>query len=127
VCHDLGRYLSGLRPAVPEPNWLNEEAYEWLELIEASTLEERHRLATERSAACLRDLWAVQGLHNAHPVVAELVRAVEERDVAAFGRAYEQVSLIEQTRHDQEFRERTPIWALRGAQDALWKSVPKSA
>ena len=115
MCHDLGRYLSGLRPAVPEPNWLNEEAYEWLELIEASTLEERHRLATERSAACLRDLWAVQGLHNAHRVVAELVRAVEERDVAAYGRAYEQVSLIEQTRHDQEFRERTPIWALRGA------------
>ena len=71
----------------------------------------RHR--TE--SACLRDLWAVQGLHNAHPVVAELVRAVEERDVAAYGRAYEQVSLIEQTRHDQEFRERTPIWALRGA------------
>jgi very-short-patch-repair endonuclease len=131
VCHDLGRYLNGLRPAIPEPNWLNEEADEWLELIEAATLEERHRLATEQSTACLRDLRAARDLHETHQVVASVIQAVEERDVTAYSRAYEQVRQIEQTRHDQELRRRIEsalgpavpglIDAVaRGAGDAAW-------
>jgi very-short-patch-repair endonuclease len=125
VCQDLGRYLSALRPAIPEPNWLNEEVDEWLELIEASTLEERHRLATEQSTACLRDLRAARDLNDTHPVVSSLVQAVEERNVAAYSRAYEQVSQIEQTRQDQELRRRIES-ALGPAVPGLIDAVARS-
>ena len=130
VCQDLGRYLSALRPAIPEPNWLNEEADEWLELIEASTLEERHRLATEQSTACLRDLRAARDLHDTHQVVSSLVQAIEERDVAAYSCAYEQVSKIEQTRHDQELRQRIESAlgpAVPGFIEAVARSVGDAA
>jgi very-short-patch-repair endonuclease len=116
VCQDLGRYLDAVRPAIPAPNWLNEGADKWLELIEAATLEERHRLATEQSTACLRDLRVVQDLHDTHPVVSSLIEAVEEREVAAYSRAYEQVRQIEQTRRDQEHR--------RHIESALGPAVP---
>ena len=53
---------------------------EWLKLIEASTLEERYRLAANQTSACLRDLTAAGELHNARPVVTSLIQAVEQRD-----------------------------------------------
>jgi very-short-patch-repair endonuclease len=116
VCQEMDRYLGSLRPIIPEPNWLNEEADKWLELIEVSTLEERHRLATEQRTACLRDLRAARDLSDTHQVVTSLVHAVEERDVVAYSRAYEQVRQIEQTRNDQEIRK--PI------ESALGSAVP---
>jgi hypothetical protein len=45
VCQDLGRYLSAARPVIPEPDWHNKDAEEWLKLIEASILEERQRVS----------------------------------------------------------------------------------
>jgi hypothetical protein len=126
VCQELGRYLNAVRPAIPEPNWLNEEADEWLELVEASTLEERYRLATEQTTACLRLLGVARELHNTHHVVASLIQAVEEREVAAYSHAYEQVRQIEQTRRDQEFRGRMESAlgpAVPGLIDAVERSV----
>ena len=130
VCQELGRYLNGVRPAIPEPNWLNEEADEWLELIDASTLEERYRLATEQTTACLRDLRVARELHDTHHVVASLIQAVEEREVAAYSHAYEQVRQIEQTRRDQEFRGRIESAlgpAVPGLIDAIARSVGDTA
>jgi very-short-patch-repair endonuclease len=126
VCQDLGRYLNAVRPAIPEPNWLNEETDEWLELIEASSLEERHRLAGEQSAACLHDLRAARDLHDTHHVVASLIKTVEERDVTAYSRAYEQVRQIEQTRRDQELRRRIEF-ALGPAAPGLIDAVSRNA
>ncbi len=90
VCQDMGRYLSAARPVIPEPDWLSEEADEWLKLIEASTFEERYRLATEQRTACLPDLRAARDLHDTHHVVASLIQAVEQRDVTGYSQAYEQ-------------------------------------
>jgi very-short-patch-repair endonuclease len=125
VCQDLGRYLNAARPAIPEPDWLNEEADGWLELIEASALEERYQLATEQTTACLRGLRVARDLHDTHHVVASLIQAVEEREVAAYSHAYEQVRQIEQTRRDQELRERIES-ALGSAVPGLIDSVARS-
>ena len=96
--------LATATPVIPEPDWLNGQADEWLELIDASALEERHRQAAERATACLRDLRAARDLHDTHPVVASLIQAVERREVTAYSQAYQQVRQIEQTRRDQELR-----------------------
>jgi hypothetical protein len=55
-------------------DWIDGQA-EWLELIDVSGLEERHRQAAERATACLRDLRAAGDLHDTHPVVASLIQA----------------------------------------------------
>jgi hypothetical protein len=102
ACLSLGRHFSTATPVIPEPNWLNDQADEWLELFDASVLEERHRLATEQVTASLRDLRAARDLHDTHPVVASLIKAVEQREITAYSQAHEQVRQIEQTRRDQE-------------------------
>jgi very-short-patch-repair endonuclease len=103
-CLDLGRRLSAVSPAIPEPDWIDDQAEEWLELIEASAFEERHQVAVAQTTGCLRQLMEVADLHDAQPVVRTLIRAVESRDVRAYSEAHEQVRLIEQTRRDQKFR-----------------------
>jgi very-short-patch-repair endonuclease len=108
-CLNLARRLNEVSPAIPEPDWLNGQTEQWLAIIDASAVEERHRLAAERTTACLRDLKAVRDLHDAHPIVASLIRAVEQRDIAAYSQACEQVGKIEQTRRDVQFRHRVEV------------------
>jgi very-short-patch-repair endonuclease len=105
-CLDVGRRLGAIAPAIPEPDWINNQVEEWLEIIEASTFEDRHQLAVARTTSCLRHLREVADLNDAHPIVRALIRAVEDRDVRAYGEAHEQVRRVEQTRRDQEIRAR---------------------
>ena len=129
-CLNLARCLSGISPAIPEPDWLNGETEQWLEIIDASAVEEQYRLAADRTTACLRDLKVVRDLHDAHPVVASLIRAVEQREITAYSEAYEQVRAIEQTRHDEEFRERVETAleaALPGFCEAVAASIDNAA
>ncbi len=105
TCLRPSRILNAASTSIPEPNWLNGESDEWLELIDVSALGDRYRVAAIQSTACLRDLKTVQQLHDAHPVVASLIHAVEQRDVTAYSEAYQQVCAIEQTRRDQELRQ----------------------
>ncbi len=121
ACLKLGRNLSAVVPAIPAPDWLNGEAEKWLEIIEASATEEQHRLATEQVTACMRDLKSMRDLHDAHPVIASLIHAVEQRNVTAYSQAHDRVQQIEQTRRDQQIRQRiesalgTAVPALIGA------------
>jgi AAA domain len=80
-CSSFARALNGAAPAIPVPDWLGGEAEQWLDIIQASSIEERYRAATERTTACASELKAVRQLHDTHPIVATLVRAVEERDI----------------------------------------------
>jgi very-short-patch-repair endonuclease len=107
ACLYLGRHFSTATPVIPEPNWLNGQVDEWFELFSASVLEERYRLATEQVTACLREVMAARDLHDTHPVVALLIKAVEQRDITAYSKAHQQVGQIEQTRRDQEVRQLT--------------------
>ena len=130
VCQDLGHYLGSATPPIPEPDWLSDEPDEWLKLIEASTFEERYRLAANQTTACLRDLTVAVALHNVHPVVTSLIQAVEQREVTAYSQAYEHVGQIEPTRRDQEIRQciKSAIRpAVPGLIDAVARSVGDTA
>lgn len=94
--------LGSARTVIPEPDWLDGQADELLELIDASALQERHRLAAERVTECLRHLEATRELHDAHPVVVSLIEAVERRDVTAYSGGHQQVREIERARNDQK-------------------------
>jgi very-short-patch-repair endonuclease len=107
ACRQLGRGFASATPPIPEPDWLNGEADVFLDVISAAGLEDEHRLAAERTAACLRDLRVARDLHDAHPAVIAMIGAVEKRDVAAYGRSYQQVQQIEQAGRDLELRQAT--------------------
>src|SRR5260370_37696478 len=89
ACLSLGHDLNAATPQIPEPDRLNGQADEWLELIDASVLEGRHRWAAEQVTACLPDLKATRQLYDAHPIVASLIEAVEHRDVTAYSESHQ--------------------------------------
>ncbi len=103
ICLGLGRSFGAAIPAIPEPDWLSGQADQWLELIEAATVEDQHRRATAQVTACLRDLRPARDLHDTHAVIAVLIADIEQRDVTAYSQTFHLVQQIEQTRRDQEF------------------------
>jgi len=121
-CRNFGRALNGAPLAIPEPDWLGDDAEEWLGIIDASSVEERHRMATERTTACLSELKAVRQLHDAHPIVAVLMRAVEQRDITGYSQAYETVRGVERTRREEQLRAQVET-ALKAAVPGLAESV----
>ncbi len=125
TCLEVGRQLSRALPSLPEPDWLDGRADAWLELIDASAFEERRRLTTERTEAGLRDLRAARELHATHPVVSMLIQAIERRDVTAYSQAYNQTQQIEQTRRDQQLRQRVES-ALETAAPGLCNAVART-
>ncbi len=124
-CSSFARALNGAAPAIPEPDWLGDEAEQWLDIIQASSIEERYRAATERTTACASELKAVRQLHDAHPIVAALVQAIEERNITAYSQAYEIVQGVERTRCEEELRARVDT-ALRVAVPGLAECVTAS-
>ncbi len=105
-CLRLGGAMKSATPTIPEPDWQNGQAQEWLKIIDAAAIEDRHRLASEQVTNCLRNLRVVRDLHDAHPIVGTLIDAVERRNVTSYSQAYAQVQRIEQTRRDQQVRQR---------------------
>ena len=125
-CLEVGRQLNASMPAVPEPGWLDGKADAWLDLIDASTTEERGRAATERAEAGLREWRVARELYASHRVVTALIEAVERRDVPAYSQAYDQARLVELTRRDQEVRQRVETAleeSVRGLRDAVARTV----
>jgi very-short-patch-repair endonuclease len=105
TCRHLGRGFASTTPALPEPDWLNGEADVFLDVINAAGLQDQHRLAAERTTACLRELKAARDLHDAHPAVILMIHAVEKRDVATYSHVHQQVQQIEQAGRDLELRQ----------------------
>ena len=54
-CQELGRSMGSAQPAIPEPDWLSEETNQWLDIIDATGVEERHRTATQQVTTSLRE------------------------------------------------------------------------
>jgi very-short-patch-repair endonuclease len=107
ACRQLGRGFGSAAPAIPEPDWLNGDADALLDVISAAALEDEHRIAVERTTACLRDLKAARDLHDTHPAVGAVIQAVENRDVAAYSHAHHLVQQVEQAGRDHELRQST--------------------
>ena len=104
-CQASARALGAAKPPIPEPNWLDGQLRQWLGFIELADFEDKLRQTTAQVTSNLSELEAIRQLHDAHPIVAELVRLIERRDVAAYSQAYEQLKEIEQTRQDQARRQ----------------------
>ncbi len=101
-CLKLGEAMKTAAPTIPEPNWQNDQIQEWLKIIDASLVEERHRLATEQVTTCLRDLTVMRDLFDAHPIIGSLIEAIEKRNLTAYSETYTRLQRIEQTRRDQQ-------------------------
>lgn len=107
VCQKLNRYMASVRPKIPEPDWLSEQAEDWLNIIDATGVEDRQRVAANQVTSSLHQLKSVRDLQDAHPVVSSLIQTIEQRDVAAYSHAHDRLCEIERTRRDQNLRQNT--------------------
>lgn len=104
-CLKLGAAMKSATPMIPEPDWQNGQAQEWLKIIDAAAIEERHHLAVMQVTVCLRDLNVMRDLFDVHPMITSLIDAIKQRNVTAYSQAHAQVLRIEQTRSDQQQRQ----------------------
>ncbi len=115
-CSTLSGIMVKASPAIPQPNWLSNDAGQWLELIDAAAVEGRYLQARRAVDATAEALSGLLDLHDAHPVCAALADAVERRDVSAYSERHAEVVSIETLREDQRQREKV--------EDTLSKTVP---
>ncbi len=104
VCNHIAQFMAAVSPPIPEPDWLNGDVQIWLDLIEAASLEDCWQEAKSTVCASSELLASLCDLHDVHPVVEQLVDAVEARDVNAYSEGYDQLVLLETLRADQEDR-----------------------
>ena len=104
-CMKLGAAMKSAASMIPEPDWQSGQAQEWLTIIDAAAIEVQHRLAVEQVTTCLRELNVMRDLFDAHPIIASLIEAVNQRNVTAYSQSYADVLRIEQTRRDQKQRQ----------------------
>ena len=116
ACNDLAQTMATASLPIPTPNWLNGDAEQWLELINVAAVEDRYRTATQKVDSVVGALVELRGLHDAHPVVAALADAVEQRNVRAYSEHYEELVFIETLLFDQETRSKI--------EDVLATAVP---
>ena len=119
ACNELAQILATASPSVPTPDWLNSEAGNWLELIQATDIEDRHRKATKTVDSAAKALVELRGLHDAHPVVEALAEAVEQRNISAYSEYHGELCSIEALLRDQEDRARTEA-VLGAAVPGFW-------
>ena len=103
-CHLLAQSMAGEMPPIAEPDWLDGQAQECLELIDVASVEDRFKEASRRVDSCVQQLASLLGLHDAHPVVQALADAVESRNVYAYSQSHALVVSTEATRMDQQRR-----------------------
>ena len=103
-CHLLAQSMAGATSPIPDPDWLGGQAQEYLDLIDAASVEDRFKDASRTVDSCVQELASLRGLHDAHPVVQALADAIEARDVYAYSQSHSLVVSTEATRMDQQRR-----------------------
>ncbi|MGB5147006.1 MAG: AAA domain-containing protein [Porticoccaceae bacterium] len=104
-CDQAARSLSSRSIPIPTPNWLSGEAQQWMDVINATDLDDELRRAEDDIKNSFQALTALAQLHSIHPVVGALINAVTERDVRAYSQAWTVVGSIERIRQDNIDRE----------------------
>ena len=104
ACHLFARSMATSTAPIPEPDWLDGQAGEYLGLVDAAFVEDRFEEATRTVESCIHKLACLCNLHDAHPVVQTLLDAVEARDVHAYSQGHALIASIETTRMDQQQR-----------------------
>jgi len=93
--------MAAATPPIPEPDWQAGQAQQWLELIDAASVENCLSVAAQAVDSCGDLLLGISELHDAHPVAQKLAQAIEARDVNAYSLSHASVVLVEKTRADQ--------------------------
>ena len=105
-CGLLSQSMTNAIPPVPVPDWISGQSQEYIELIKSTFVEEQLNGATSIVDSCANSLRSLRELHDVHPVVNVLLRAVEDRDVRSYSQGHTSVVSAEQTRWDQQRRMR---------------------
>ncbi len=101
-CRDCGMQMAAATPSIPEPNWLEGETVSYLEILDASPIEERLSHSRDDFEAILSELNSVVALHDSHSIVRSQMEAVTDRNVTGYSEGYGRLLQIEQTRVDQK-------------------------
>ncbi len=103
-CLKAGRTLSSFSTAVPEPDWLSGEITLWIELLDVAEKEANYHTACDAVNSCAAAVNPIVELHDAHPLAAKIVSAVEERNICDYSRYYADLVAIEEIRSEQLHR-----------------------
>lgn len=125
-CQTVIKRMLSSKPPVPEPDWLNGAVQQWIEVVLAAATEDGHDTAKRRVADSAEQLLRLRDMHDAHPVVATMLAAIDARDVQAYGEAYKTVVALEATQAAAILRVRTEQVLSRevpGLIDALHQSL----
>lgn len=94
-CLEAGRILSTSSPTVPEPNWLNGEIAQWIELLDVAEKEDSYYIARDEVNRCAEAVDSIAGLHDAHSLVAKIASAIEQRNVGDYSQYYADLVALE--------------------------------
>ncbi len=102
ACLRIGQKMAAAIPSIPSPDWLDGDIEHWLRLIAVVEIEEHYIKAVHSVDSTTQAVNNLNDIQNAHPVVQTLIHAVNERDVRAYSKCYDQVRDIVQTRIEHE-------------------------
>ncbi len=101
-CLQVTRDMASTTPPLPSPDWIGNDLPRWISVIDAITAEDRYRDAKRIVQDSANAIHALRALHNVHPVVDQLARVIESRDVTEYSAAYAQLQAIETIRINLE-------------------------
>ena len=102
----VARALDDCVPRVPAPDWLSDEVRLWIKLTEVAAAHRSAVQTTESVEAGLAKLSSLLALHDVHPVVPQIEKAIRHRDVAEYSRAMAVVERLETDRGLEQERRR---------------------
>jgi len=98
LCQILIKRMLSSKSPVPEPDWLDGSVQQWIGAINAAATEDALDKAKRQVAESAEHLYKLRDLHNAHPLVATMLAAIEARDIEAYSEAYNMFVNLEETR-----------------------------
>lgn len=105
-CDHISQSMTNAAPSIPVPDWTGGQSQEYLELIKATFVEEQLNEALSVVDSCANSLGSLRELHDVHPVVNVLLRAIKDRDVRTYSQGHARIVSTEQIRWDQQRRMR---------------------
>lgn len=98
ACLKIGRAMTSSTPSIPEPDWLDGEARKWIELLKVAEKEDTYNAACDAVSRCSAALDRIVGLHDAHPLVAKIASALEQRNIGEYSKFYADLAALEGVR-----------------------------
>lgn len=118
ACFEARDAMTNASPSIPEPEWLNGEAAQWIQLINVARKEDDYLAARDAVDSCSTTLLRIIELHNVHPLASEINTALKARNIGDYSQCYADLVVLEKIqaahflRTDIEYRLNTNIPSL---------------